>query len=152
MHKTEDLFHFRPQSMNQVKVRGEALDFVLWQGKQWAVTEYGLECRDGRYHIDAKSLMTAHGRVNSKDQSFTHWFQHISGKNWVDADDLDAALQAAMLLFEMNGARSKAPAPLLLENEAEIEEYATMCANKAYEEARAKAMRGLVFNEELKGA
>jgi hypothetical protein len=30
-----------------VRVRGDALTQIWWQGKQWAVTQYGIECRDG---------------------------------------------------------------------------------------------------------
>ena len=57
--KTKDdfgWFKFCPQTRSEVHNKGEALDFVLWQGEQWSVTIYGLECRDGTYHVSAKDL------------------------------------------------------------------------------------------------
>jgi hypothetical protein len=38
------------------RFHGDPLGRVLWQGRQWSVTEYGIECRDGSYHIDKKRL------------------------------------------------------------------------------------------------
>jgi hypothetical protein len=39
-----------------VKVRAADLHPVLWRGRQWAVTEYGIECLDGTYAIQANRL------------------------------------------------------------------------------------------------
>ncbi len=40
-----------------VKLRGEPLDEVWWQGRQWAVTAHGLEARDGEvYSRQAKNV------------------------------------------------------------------------------------------------
>jgi hypothetical protein len=41
---------------NEVANRCEPLSEVWWQGRQWAVTSYGLECRDGTYFIDAPRI------------------------------------------------------------------------------------------------
>ena len=35
---------------------GEDLGRILWRGRQWAVTEYGLEALDGVYQIEASRL------------------------------------------------------------------------------------------------
>ena len=44
------------------KLFAEPLSGIWWQGRQWAVTEYGLECRDGAYPIavskSKQNLMT----------------------------------------------------------------------------------------------
>jgi hypothetical protein len=39
-----------------VAVRAEPLSEVWWQGRQWAVTAYGIERRDGAYVIEARRL------------------------------------------------------------------------------------------------
>jgi hypothetical protein len=39
-----------------VRVRGDALTQIWWQGKQWAFTQYGIECRDGTYTVPANEL------------------------------------------------------------------------------------------------
>ena len=73
------------QSHNPVKLRGEALHGVLWRGKQWAVTEYGVECLDGTY--------AANDRDISEDGPM-HWALHLSGKVWCDVADVCAAFVA----------------------------------------------------------
>lgn len=45
-----------PQGTAVIRVRGEALHPVLWRGKQWAVTEYGVEALDGTYAIEKARL------------------------------------------------------------------------------------------------
>jgi hypothetical protein len=74
----------------QVNVRGEPLHEVIWQGRQWAVTTYGLECRDGCYCIEAKRL--------TEDMSGDHpysWIKHVGGKSWADMDDFSTAFFVA---------------------------------------------------------
>ncbi len=39
-----------------VHVRGEPLAPVWWRGRQWAVTEFGLERLDGTYAVEAARL------------------------------------------------------------------------------------------------
>jgi hypothetical protein len=41
----------------EVVNRCEPLSEVWWQGRQWAVTAYGLEQRDGTYTIKADRLV-----------------------------------------------------------------------------------------------
>lgn len=127
---------FPEQSTNEVKVRGEPLDPILWQGKQWAVTEHGIEQRDGTYHILAIDV------IRKNNERFT-WVHHMQEKNWVDISDFEMALAAFSMLFDANGKRNKTPAPRQL-TEYEIEEYALFHGNTAYEAAKSRAMRGEV--------
>ena len=144
-------FKFFTQKSNYVKVIGEPLDFVLWQGSQWAVTEYGLESRDGSYAIESKHLicMADRGRFDkkqlTKNHVFTHWFSHLSGKNWCDIDDIDHALQAFLLLYDLKGSRTEITPPVIM-GQAEAIEYASDCANVAYEEAYSRAIKGIAKN------
>lgn len=73
-----------------VKVRGEALDPVWWRGRQWAVTEFGLERLDGTYTIEA-SRLAEHIDVHP-------WPLHISIKGWADSDDFVTAWLVALAL------------------------------------------------------
>jgi hypothetical protein len=41
---------------NEVRLCGEELRPVIWQGRQWAVTTFGIESRDGLYAIRARRL------------------------------------------------------------------------------------------------
>src|SRR5690242_20161503 len=66
-----------------VHVRGERLHDIWWQGRQWAVTAYGLECRDGTYVVPADQL--ARGMGSAEGDAF---LIHVSRKIWVDTDDL----------------------------------------------------------------
>lgn len=131
---------FHPQAMTRARLRGEPLGKILWQGTQWAVTDYGLECRDGLYHVRSDELMKGH---KNHREAFNHWYQHIAGKSWVeDKEDLDFALQAFMLLHTSKGNRNGRKAGGLELNDAEIEEYASRCANQAYEAALRRARLG----------
>lgn len=147
--KEEYYFKFFPQTVSEVKVIGQQLDFVLWQGSQWSVTDYGFECRDGNYAVEAKRMYScAYPRNENKKITkqcvFIHWFEHLSRKCWIeDINDLDHALQAFLLLFDENGRRTDIKVPLIM-NEAEAIEYATNCANYAYENAYKRAIKGLV--------
>lgn len=75
-------------SHNEVHVRGEPLCLpVFWIGAQWAVTAFGVECRDGRYPIAKDRLF--------EDLAHGSWERHMGEKAWVDIDDLKAALEWA---------------------------------------------------------
>lgn len=137
------------QSTNHVLVRGEKLDPILWQGKQWAVTTYGLECRDGTYHVKAGKHFSEFGEAywskNQYDREsiFVGWFKHLSGKSWVDHDDVDSALQAMLVLFDKDGNRTNVSAPALID-EYSIEEFALQAGEQAYAAAKLKALEGRV--------
>lgn len=77
-------------SDNEVALRGERLAKLLWQGRQWAVTAYGLECRDGTYAIRKTRLW----------EGDTHtWEIHMAEKNWVDIEDFSTAINWARAYF-----------------------------------------------------
>ena len=76
-----------------VQCRGEALHAVLWRGRQWAVTIYGLEARDGCYAIAADRV----AEVWSPNGE-PAWPLHMSEKIWVDVPDFVTAWLVALSL------------------------------------------------------
>lgn len=60
---------------------------VYWQGRQWAVTAYGVEALDGRYQIARSDLDDEPARKRLLDQMRDHY--------WVHLDDLRAALEVS---------------------------------------------------------
>ena len=76
------------QCTDVVKVLGEELTKpVHWTGKQWAVTAYGIEARDGKYPI-------ARDRVWEESRGHG-WIEHLAEKSWVDIEDFTEALRIA---------------------------------------------------------
>ena len=140
IHK--DYYQLNPQSNNSVACKGQPLDLVLWQGEQWAVTTYGLERRNGKYALSCKEFFRG---MKSKQEIFVFWFIHFSRKNWCNEDDIDDALQAMMVLFNVDGTRTGVKPPAFI-GECEVEEYCAKCADDEYESARQRAIEGLVFN------
>lgn len=82
---------------SEVVCRGDALSRVFWQGRQWAVTALGIECRDGTYFIAAERLREDMTPANVS-AGWAGWPVHMSGKNWVDMDDFITAWLVAMAL------------------------------------------------------
>jgi hypothetical protein len=76
-------------------VRGERLSRIIWKGRQWAVTKFGIEARDGRYAIDKRRL--------SED-----WLRHMSEKEWVDLLEFAEALRVARQVHAEGRAREPA--------------------------------------------
>lgn len=69
----------------EIQLSGEALsELIYWTGKQWVVTSYGIEARDGTYIIAKTRLWR---------QTGTHdWIAHMQEKDWVDIGDFHEAL------------------------------------------------------------
>jgi hypothetical protein len=86
-----------------VPVRGEALHPILWRGRQWAVTTFGIEALDGTYAISADRL------AENVDRDWG-WPAHLAAKNWTDREDFCTAWLVAIAL---HGARIK---PALVRN------------------------------------
>lgn len=85
---------------NAVRCLGEPLDAEWWRGRQWSVTRFGLEARDGLYAIPVDAL--AHGA--GADRS---WPEHMAEKGWVDQPDFVTAWIVALALHGLladNGA------------------------------------------------
>lgn len=81
------------QSDTEVRVRGQNLHPVLWRGEQWAVTKYGMECRDGTYAIKAGELLRK--RIGT---ALYDWPLHMREKVWVDVADFRIAFAVACFL------------------------------------------------------
>jgi hypothetical protein len=60
---------------------------IYWQGRQWAVTAYGVEAMSGRYHIAWRDLEDEPARKRVFDQMRDHY--------WVHLDDFREALEAS---------------------------------------------------------
>ena len=89
-----------PQSTNFVLCRGEEVSKpIYWQGRQWAVTNYGVEARDGTYVIDKTRLWEEEKRYG--------WVRHMAGKNWVDLPDFAEALRIARRHYELASALNR---------------------------------------------
>jgi hypothetical protein len=70
-----------------VRRLGERLHRIIWQGRQWSVTIYGIEKRDGLYPIAKDRLW------NNEDTRQGGWIFHMSEKGWVDIFDFAEALR-----------------------------------------------------------
>jgi hypothetical protein len=70
--------------------RGEDLNEIWWQGRQWAVTAYGIERRDGTYGIEAGRLF--------EDEQYGGWPAHMAHKVWVDIEDFCTAWLLAIAM------------------------------------------------------
>jgi hypothetical protein len=79
----------------EVPHRGEALHKIYWQGRQWAVTAYGIERRDGTYAIEAQRLS------ESIDSKIT-WLWHMAQKDDVDLEDFRTAFLVACSIFKIS--------------------------------------------------
>lgn len=75
-----------------VEVTGEAPENILWRGRQWAVTEFGLEALDDSYAIAASRLHVDHGDST--------WIIQVGRKTWVDKADFATAFMVATVLHD----------------------------------------------------
>ena len=74
-------------SGNYIRPLGERLHPIKWQGRQWAVTSFGVERRDGTYSISKDRLESV------------RWIHHLAGKRSVDLEDFAEALRIARRLM-----------------------------------------------------
>jgi len=85
------------ESKTDVVVTGEPLqEPIYWKGRQWAVTSYGIEARDGKYHIEGKRVW--------EDSNGHGWVDHMEEKEWVDLPDFVEALRLARARWPRHGA------------------------------------------------
>lgn len=73
-----------------VRVTGDEPHKILWRGRQWAVTEYGLEALDGSYPIAA-------GRLEEEFSEWS-WLMQMGEKTWIDMPDFTTAFMVAIVL------------------------------------------------------
>lgn len=73
---------------------GKELGPILWSGRQWAVTEHGIERLNGNYFIDKSRLGDDLGLSD-----YGGWCEHMGMKSWVDTDDFITAWLIGLTLF-----------------------------------------------------
>ena len=61
---------------------------IHWQGRQWAVTAYGIEALDGMYHVPFSE-------ISPTDDGPAPWLEALRRRYGTDRNDLDAALKVA---------------------------------------------------------
>ena len=81
-----------------VSVSGEEPAEIWWRGKQWAVTEAGIEALDGTYYIGGERLL--------EEIDTWPWPRQMSEKNWVDSDEFATAYMVALVLHGYSKASS----------------------------------------------
>jgi len=75
-------------AIDKVEVIGEALtEPVYWTGRQWAVTAFGIEARNGTYPIPKDRVW--------EECNGDGWIEHMAEKAWVDMPDFTEALRLA---------------------------------------------------------
>ncbi|WP_292505003.1 hypothetical protein [Methylobacterium sp.] len=67
-------------------------DHVHWQGRQWAVTEFGIEALDGMYHVPSSEIWDDNGRPPG-------WLNSLHRRYGTDRDDLNAAVKVARSIW-----------------------------------------------------
>lgn len=75
-------------------VGGEDPAPIIWRGRQWAVTEFGLERLNGAYSLSPSDL----GNTGA-ESDFPSLPSHMAGKMWVDVHDFCTAFLVALALF-----------------------------------------------------
>jgi hypothetical protein len=80
----------------------DELGEIWWQGRQWAVTADGIECRDGAYFVAKERVLENPAYPIPR---------HMAVKEWVDIDDFATAWLVAILLH--GHARKITPKALL---------------------------------------
>lgn len=94
--------HNPPWATNDVRVRGDKLGTELWRGKQWSVTEHGVEARDGTYFI-------CRSRMFEGVKQDHPWESHMRDKKWVDIADFGAAMRLGRAIFPLGTRRAHIP-------------------------------------------
>lgn len=75
-----------------VVIRGEDLGTILWRGRQWAVTDRGLEKLDGTHFLPKNAL--------ADDLSEWSMIRHMGEKTeWLDLEDFVTAFMVAIVLW-----------------------------------------------------
>jgi hypothetical protein len=66
---------------------------IIWQGKQWAVTTYGIECRTHHYVIERDRLW-----LNEDEWG---WLMQLAEKEWVeDLEEFAEVLRIARIVHD----------------------------------------------------
>ena len=66
---------------------------IYWKGRQWRVTDYGLECVERTYDLDHERL--PHRGIGERADK-PDLLVHVAEKPWVDVEDLIVAYAVAL--------------------------------------------------------
>jgi hypothetical protein len=77
---------------------------VHWEGRQWAVTGYGIEALDGMYHVPFSEI----GETGERPLP---WLEALHRRYGTDRDDLAAALKVARAIRPGTGGADQKAAP-----------------------------------------
>lgn len=69
-------------------MKQESTARVHWRGRQWAVTDYGIEALDDMYHVP-------YSEIRDADAGPMPWLDALCRRYGTDRDDLAAALRVA---------------------------------------------------------
>ena len=69
---------------------------VYWQGRQWAVTGYGLETVSEPYHYFFEKARLGSLDEGDREEPEFSSLRHIMSKTWCDVDDLAEAFRQAI--------------------------------------------------------
>ena len=78
-----------------IEVKGDKIGAIFWRGKQWAVTQDGIECLDGTYFIGKSRLLEGLGEHS--------WLDQLAEKTWVDSDEFCTCWMVAVLFHGFGG-------------------------------------------------
>lgn len=81
----------------------ELTEPVHWQGRQWAVTGYGIEALDGMYHVPFSD-------IPNDETARPGWLNDLCRRYGTDGNDLAAALKVARSIQAAADSRSKSTA------------------------------------------
>lgn len=74
---------------------------VYWTGRQWCVTDHGLETVDpDAYYVGAGQLFTLTDGIG---EPMAERMRHITEKTWVDVEDFAAAFAVALAIHSDKG-------------------------------------------------
>ncbi len=75
---------------------------VFWAGRQWCVTDYGLETiRENLYYVEAGLLRRLTDYDEAEERPVAETLRHISRKTWVDIEDLFAGFSVAVAIHNI---------------------------------------------------
>lgn len=81
----------------------ELTEPVHWQGRQWAVTGYGIEALDGMYHVPFSD-------IPNDEAARPGWLNNLCQRYGTDSNDLAAALKVARSIQAAADGTSKSAA------------------------------------------
>lgn len=73
---------------------------IIWKGRQWAVTEYGLETLGEPYNYEIeKGRLGERADRGLNGEDVPSWLVHMMEKDWLDVDDFFTAYLVAVGVY-----------------------------------------------------